>query len=454
MSNKFYLLKSEDRIVLGTKGEDESFVIIADSINDIKNNINMIVDFTDCFIKYYEEKETLVLRDNKSNACIVIKNSNQLLEDIEFKEIATKIIRAAQTNQCVLVKKRTKKYKVNRKSKYSNKVIKRLILIVASVTIVYSATSHLLRRNNDLDDTVNVINNESSFSDSFDEYDLSSISDEDILNEFTLEEIYDDTIDISNVLVVNDSESNGDNELMSFELLKQQTFEDYNEPQIDIDKAYLEFEDLSDSEKAVTAKENYFDIMEKYAKKYGLDPYLVLSIATQERGVHASKIDAGGGVGLMQIQYAVWKGKPIDYYELNLETNSYERHSISEITDDMLMNVDSNIQLGCLILQECLRNSNYNIPLAIQMYNMGYGSIYNMVEKYATDNGMTRADVFNNPYDLGWMNYRDNYPGDPHYLENVNKWADYNKFTVINVFNNEEVTMEFSNDNELSRHAR
>lgn len=34
---------------------------------------------------------------------------------------------------------------------------------------------------------------------------------------------------------------------------------------------------------------------------YGVDPALVLAVATQERGIHSSVTDTGGATGLMQI---------------------------------------------------------------------------------------------------------------------------------------------------------
>ena len=170
----------------------------------------------------------------------------------------------------------------------------------------------------------------------------------------------------------------------------------------------------------------------------------MLGIATEERGVHSTEIDSGGGIGLMQIQYNVWLGHDLLYYQLNSETGIYEAKYV-KITEERLRNLETNIETGCMIFQECLRNSNYNLPIAIQMYNMGYGSMYKILESYANEKGITIDDVLKNSTDIGWTKYREGYPGNPTYLEKVNMWLYDNTFTVKNIYTNEDVSIAFTN---------
>ena len=217
---------------------------------------------------------------------------------------------------------------------------------------------------------------------------------------------------------------------------EEETYTDYD----NVVSVYLDFSDKSNTDKATTTKETYYSIIEKYSEKYGLDPNLVLCIATQERGIHSSSIDQGGGIGLMQIQYRVWINEEITYYELNKSTGEYEKQTI-KITDDMLRNLDTNIKTGCIILQNCLIDSNYNIPVAIQMYNMGIGTMRNILRSY----GSSLSKI--SPDDLGWLKYRRGHKGDPSYLENVNSWAEISNYTVVNVKTGEQVSIEFTNEN-------
>ena len=74
---------------------------------------------------------------------------------------------------------------------------------------------------------------------------------------------------------------------------------------------YYDYEDRSNSVDLYRTKELYGDIIEKTANTYGLDPNLVLAIATQERGIHSSQKDPGGATGLMQIQGGAWIGEKL-----------------------------------------------------------------------------------------------------------------------------------------------
>ena len=72
-----------------------------------------------------------------------------------------------------------------------------------------------------------------------------------------------------------------------------------------------------------------------------------------------------------------------------------------------------------MIFQECLRYCDYNLPLAVQEYNYGYGSIQSVLETTSNQTGVDRSEVekFTN---LDWMQFRDVIRGgDKKYLEHV-----------------------------------
>lgn len=222
-------------------------------------------------------------------------------------------------------------------------------------------------------------------------------------------------------------------------------------PKEEVPTAYLEFVNNSQTEKAKKAKELYMPYFEDCAERFGLDANLLLAMGTQERGVHSDVKESDGGIGLMQIQYDVWINKTVDYFEKNPETGKFEKKSIT-ITDAMLKDVKSNIEVGSIILQIYLRISKYNIPVAIQMYNMGDGALKSILRTYGEVCGKTLDELFDSPTDLGWTEYRQLKNGDPIYLENVNQWAENPTFSVINLDTMETVSFAFTNEETLSHH--
>lgn len=180
---------------------------------------------------------------------------------------------------------------------------------------------------------------------------------------------------------------------------------------------YIDYEDRSETEKAITTKTLYGEIIEKYAKMYGLDPLLVIGIATQERGVHSTTMDRGGATGLMQIQNSVWENG-------NLSAYNYETGTMENIVVDVnrISELDYNIKIGCMILQSNMEYMNYNTFAAVQCYNMGYGNVRKILTQYSFDTGKSIDEILNSN-DLGWLEYRDMITvGDQRYLENVLSW--------------------------------
>lgn len=183
----------------------------------------------------------------------------------------------------------------------------------------------------------------------------------------------------------------------------------------EITKVSIDYGDRSDTDKAHKTKAYYGDLIDKYSKRYGVDPNLVLAIATQERGVHGTTVDKGGAIGLMQIQYNVWVGERISAY--NFETGKRETFIVD---DEKLADIDYNIKVGCMYLQNCMEYMDYNTVAAVQCYNMGAGSMNKILKAYSADCGKSVNEILSDPTDIGWLEYRNIIDmGDPDYIENV-----------------------------------
>lgn len=206
----------------------------------------------------------------------------------------------------------------------------------------------------------------------------------------------------------------------------------------------LETEDLTGSEKYQNAKENYYDLIEKYATEYGLDPMVMLALATQERGVHSETVDSGGGLGLFQIQIeGGWNWNNENVSAFNFRTNKEETVTI---TKEKASTLEYNIKYGCMLFQNALREQNYNVPRAIQCYNYGSAYMDQVISECCRDTGYSRSDI-SDPTNLIWTNYRSVIKnGDDRYLENVLRYLPNDTQIEFKKPSGETITMTFENE--------
>lgn len=182
----------------------------------------------------------------------------------------------------------------------------------------------------------------------------------------------------------------------------------------------LDYEDWSDSKKAYITRAYYSQMITKYANMYGIDPDLVIAVATQESrsGIHTPVMDPGGATGLMQIQNSVWVGNDVTAY--NFETGKVEK---LRVTKDRIQDVSYNIRIGCMILQNTMEYMKYNTLAGIQCYNMGYGNMMKILNACSKDTGRSVDEILKDVNNTDWMNYRKIITvGEKEYVERVLSW--------------------------------
>lgn len=125
-------------------------------------------------------------------------------------------------------------------------------------------------------------------------------------------------------------------------------------------------------------EETYDEMATRIALSYGLDPYLVRSVIWSESRWDISAVNYDGScVGLMQVS-TYW---------------NKDRAVKLGVTD--FFDPESNIMLGCDILNEFINEKGYEPELALMLYNMNHDKafeLYNkgLVSEYAT-NVLARA---------------------------------------------------------------
>lgn len=174
-----------------------------------------------------------------------------------------------------------------------------------------------------------------------------------------------------------------------------------NTDNVIIDEEYLydddmpvysfDYEDRSNSEKSNYAKENYTDLVSKYATTYGLDSKLVMAILTQENAYNEINNSNIGANGVMQIE-SIWNGYDISAY--NYETGNVDKERIDSAS---LANPEYAIKIGCMILNNqyaTLYNKYYLngtitkdevIIATVISYNKGITAICNLINNYGKD---------------------------------------------------------------------
>lgn len=189
------------------------------------------------------------------------------------------------------------------------------------------------------------------------------------------------------------------------------------------------------TEYVVNKMHNNTEVMQymiKYGEMYGVDPYILMAKAMQESSFSHNSCLPGGsnynGYGMGIMQHESPDGRQIVAY--NYKTG---QEDVIRVTYDNAMDLEMNIKMGAMHFQNCLKNNNGNILLALQAYNYGQGMVNSILTRYGRDQGMTVDEIKSNYSDIGWMEYVtdahnnawryigdwNGYYGDANYIRNV-----------------------------------
>jgi len=119
---------------------------------------------------------------------------------------------------------------------------------------------------------------------------------------------------------------------------------------------------------------SYSEYVEKYAKEYDIDPFLIYAIIKAESNFKKDVESKSGAVGLMQVMNDTAEDIA---KELGIEYNDKEQ----------LHEPDINIQIGVAYFSILLKRYDDNVSLALAAYNAGLGNVDSWIR-----DGIIKAD--------------------------------------------------------------
>ena len=203
----------------------------------------------------------------------------------------------------------------------------------------------------------------------------------------------------------NDNISNYNDDLIEGNNLEEDYYS-YNlevklENSLDISQDLASDEEVLSTDTSNAMK--YWDYFEYYGYTYGVDPYLLVAMASQESGgEHYSTITGGEnynghGYGIMQIEQPGVVTKEITAY--NHTTQSYDVMHINSESD--VYSVSSNIKAGAMMFAQKAKENQYNPYVTIQSYNYGKAGVNYALSYYLADGDDIKADeIFNDEKEL------------------------------------------------------
>ena len=105
----------------------------------------------------------------------------------------------------------------------------------------------------------------------------------------------------------------------------------------------------------------YSEYVEKYAKEYNIDKYMVYAIIKAESNFNENAKSSSDAIGLMQI--------------MEITAIETARKMDLEVTEEDLFKPDLNINIGLKYFTYLLNQYHNNYPLAIIAYNAGMGNV-------------------------------------------------------------------------------
>lgn len=306
-----------------------------------------------------------------------------------------------------------------------NPIEKTVLVTGLATTIAFTAMAFNNNSNNKSDKNYIAVESQSVIEE------LPEYVDEEVVTETPIINIQDESFNYNTEnedgIIIHETETNDTYEIN--QMLEEDVF-------------HFEYTDRTDSENLNNAM-RYEDLFKKYGNMYGVDPNLLMAMAAQESsGNHYDNLKGNYGIGIMQIEKKVHINSTVKAY--NFETGEIDK---IKVTEEAIKDLETNIQIGTIILRNRLEENNYNIALALQSYNFGIGNMNTVINNCSDSTGLLKSDIRNNCTNPEWLNYRNTISvGDPQYIEHVFSYIPNDTVLTIKDRDDNDHSLKIVND--------
>lgn len=158
-------------------------------------------------------------------------------------------------------------------------------------------------------------------------------------------------------------------------------------------------------------KEEYGDLIQKYASSYGIDPSIITAIGASninERNLNS--VNYYGNIGIMGLKYYQLHQREVRVFNYN--TKQFDRFTIiaEPISDpqegviyENMQDPESNIKIMCALIQIAYRDYDNNLMMALESILKKYKDFRREISDYSKINGISTSLVYSNKVDYSWL---------------------------------------------------
>lgn len=188
-----------------------------------------------------------------------------------------------------------------------------------------------------------------------------------------------------------------------------------SEPPMPKEKIYTIFKGVEGTEEKYAdfdrCKEEYGELIQKYASCYGIDPSIITAIGAMNINEHdLNSVNYYGQIGIMGLEYYQLHEREIRVY--NYETHQFDRFTIvaeppsnpaQGIKYENMKDPESNIKIMCALIQIAYRDFSNNLIMALESISKGYKLLSNEIYEYCITKNLITSYVYNNKVDYEWL---------------------------------------------------